>query len=257
MSYEKRMKKPPNRRANLKLVRAAPPRIRDRDLQIFTRFPPEDVAAIAAGDLDANAVPAHVPQWERVDIDTDLMMHLSSKVRGPEETRIVYAIEAFILAHQAGLYPPKWVCDFLAERFAKWHADNGHTSLDKILGLTRGKRKAGAMKAALLAERNQMLALDVARFVELGAAISDGAEAVAARLEAEKGWDTSGHNLGNVGAERIEFIYRASSLATDRSRILEALKRSGIRKWLMRFPKLSIPKSLRSYTISVTKSPVL
>lgn len=46
-----------------------------------------------------------------------------------------YVIEAFLTAHQAGVYPPIWVLSYLSEIFKDWKNSQGTKSLDQLLRL--------------------------------------------------------------------------------------------------------------------------
>lgn len=49
-----------------------------------------------------------------------------------ERRKPIYAIEALLTAHEAGLYPPMWALNDIVERFRKWYRQKGERSLDKF-----------------------------------------------------------------------------------------------------------------------------
>jgi hypothetical protein len=52
-----------------------------------------------------------------------------------------YAIEAFMYCHDAGVYPPLSVLDWLDGAFARYHKSNGTDDLVKLLGLKNKRGK--------------------------------------------------------------------------------------------------------------------
>lgn len=80
------------------------------------------------------------------------------------ESDAVHAINAFITAHEANLYPPLWVLNFLYEIFSQWQKQDCKESLDKLLGLKglkrRGKR-VSYTEAINLTKRNHELSDEV------------------------------------------------------------------------------------------------
>lgn len=52
-----------------------------------------------------------------------------------EQRKPIYAIEALLTAHEAGLYPPMWALNDIVERFGKWYRQKGKTSLDMFFGV--------------------------------------------------------------------------------------------------------------------------
>lgn len=78
----------------------------------------------------------------------------------------LYAMEAFVTAHHLGLYPPRWVLDWLHDAFSTYLASPEEEDLAKLLKAKRGKGKTPIKKEAqkLQVETNAMnhiLALNV------------------------------------------------------------------------------------------------
>lgn len=174
-----------------------------RRFEVFTKLPPKDLSA-------EDAQLPHVGEYE-LGIDG---AWLGAKYDHYSRSKnIVYALEAFILARQLGVYPPPWVIDALAHRFEKWHTGQGLESMDVVLGLRakgRGRRDPAFAKLRY-EERDEMLSLDCARLVALGATVDAAAAAVAERLKATKGWDKSGWKLRPLDEDQVKKRYQALS----------------------------------------------
>lgn len=190
-----------------KLFKLTPPK--GRQLQVFTYFPPNDTWPEAWGPEQLNRHRAHVLESGLL-IDESWLALMLKKGSFENTQNPVYAIEALLLAHELELYPPKWAIDFLASRFKLWHERQGKDNLEKVLGLKTGRGVDPAFKQDMMEERDEMLALDVARLIELGAPISIDAAAalVAYRLTENKQWDRTGWKLGNIKEDRIKRAYR-------------------------------------------------
>lgn len=85
------------------------------------------------------------PEFLRRSVDETAVLLLDMKRKCFEqEKESVYAIEAFIIAHRAGVYPPMWALDRIAEVFSDWHKQKGEKKLDEHFELNQlcGQRKA-------------------------------------------------------------------------------------------------------------------
>ena len=101
----------------------------------------------------------------------------------------LYAMEAFTTAHHLGLYPPRWVLDWLNDAFSKYLASPDEEDLAKLLKAKRGKGKTPIKKETRRLQietnaMNQILALNLR-----GIAIEKAAAMVEEQFEA-RGIDT-------------------------------------------------------------------
>jgi hypothetical protein len=219
-------------------------KLRRRHYEVFTKFPPADIEAVARGELELNATPAHLAEWE-LSAEITGFLPLILKAYGSEENKGLRAMDALCLAHELGYYPPRWACDHFAKAFSEWNAARGKISLDRVLGLRPGRGKDPAYKSDLISARNQMVLMDVKRFVSLKVSVSQAAALASLRMQHEN-WDQSGWNLGNLSAEAIEKLYYASGWARDDSYLpLKNWTNRDIAEWLAHFPEVDLPPALR------------
>jgi len=97
----------------------------------------------------------------------------------------LFAMEAFVTAHQLGLYPPRWVLDWLYTAFGKYLSSSQGEDLAALLLVKRGKgetpiKKEGRKLHAENAAMQQIFHLNVG-----GASIENAAAIVAERYEAQ------------------------------------------------------------------------
>lgn len=222
------------------------------ELQAFTTMPRANMDRVSRGEEKLNPTPAHFPEWKFPHgVDDKTQVALITK-RGSfySSRNPTYAIEAFLLATQAGLYPPVWVVEWLANGFKKWHSNEGKENLDTILGL-RGTGKDPAYPAALKADRDQLVCLDMARLRELGVSISKAAALAVGRLE-DKLTNTSKWEVKGYDVERAKQLYRASHWPgvfekTTTSRYpLRQWKEGQIKAWLSEFRAAELPVALKN-----------
>ncbi len=97
----------------------------------------------------------------------------------------LYAMEAFVTAHHLGLYPPRWVLDWLYDAFANYLTSSEEEDLAKLLKAKRGQGTQPIIKESrkLKTESNamnQILGLNIS-----GTSIDDAAAIVAERFEVQ------------------------------------------------------------------------
>ena len=99
----------------------------------------------------------------------------------------VHLIQAFMLAHQAGIYPPLWVLNSLCEAFKGLQISGGVKSLDTLLGLRSGKKgnNSPSYKRAAREDREQIIMLNIHRLVVLGLDPERAIELIVLRLTRE------------------------------------------------------------------------
>lgn len=156
----------------------------------------------------------------------------------------IYAAESFCASIFAGKYPEwpilKWLEKGLL-RSLEIHRTNQakpKNSLDHILGFSSKKGGTPGMRAALNAERNQMLLLDMARLrslvftkstgKDLKLSIDDAAAMVAGRLKNTPDWNKSSWSIKKLGVDFLVKLYNAWSL---RGALELQLKNEQTSKW--------------------------
>jgi len=175
-------------------------------LECFTLHPPKKEISVE----DLKRISAYVTELEL----TKTMDNVSEKAlltKGGTFERTnnpVYAIEAFLLTHKAGLYPPIWVLNFMAKVFTKYHETFGEVSLDDLFGFKKWKGQDPAFKQVMNEERDEILMIDVFRLHLLGFSIEDASYMVAMKLKETQGWDRTGLGLRKLSAKTIEFKYK-------------------------------------------------
>lgn len=209
----------------------------ERKLQIFTTMPPPDAEA------EAVEFP-HVGEHE-LDLNDETAGLITKRDSFLQTGNPVLAIEAFVLACRAGLYPPTWVAHFLAERFQHWHNRQGRSSLDTLLGLRPGRGRDPAFKRLFIEERNEILTIDMARLVALGATIDEAATMCAERLKNTENWNQSGWSMKSIDVPTLRKLYRASTFKGNGAYYLNRWSADQVRNWLRLFPSYSMPETLK------------
>ena len=153
-----------------------------------------------------NKIPAHVAELS-CDLGKAYIPLVSAKDSFKKSQNPVYAIQAFLLAHEAGMYPPLWVLNYMHKVFKKYWESNGKKSLDILFGFSRGKGQETAFKSVLSGDRDEMLMRDVFRLNLLGYSISQASHMVSRRLEETEAWDKTGLNLNELAGDTINDRY--------------------------------------------------
>ena len=221
-------------------------------LEAFTLHPPAE-----ASIEDLKKVSGYITEFDFSKIfkgDTLEWISLLSKGGSFERTKNpVYLIEAFLIAHNNGLYPPMWVLNFIADVFKRYHDSLGELSLDKLFGCKRWKGQEPPFKTVLNEERDEMLMIDVWRLNLLGYSIDEASAMVAAKLENNKKWDKTGLKLSSLSEGTIQSIYKKkwSKLFKDEAFLKGAenfLKDNNKfkKEFLKTFPTYSFPVSKKT-----------
>lgn len=190
-------------------------------------------------------LPGHVSEFE-INPQTAMLLEIKrghfKRTKNP-----ILAIEAFLIAHEARIYPPLWVLDFMEGAFKKWHGSKDKESLDKGFGLTGGKGSTRPYKLLLHEERDAMLCFDVFRLSLLGYSVQEASHIVASRLKETPSSEFDKDRLGieKLSARTIEDIYgekqgKGEYDAYTRQRTLKWLK-DNKEAFLSNFPKHSFP----------------
>jgi len=157
----------------------------------WIKHPPHEIEADENGRVQQPAlVLTEYELLERVGGDPELFCALALK-RGPF-TNPVHAIEAIILAHDAELYPPLEVMDWLVSCLREWHEKGGRITMDAAMALKspKGGQTANAMREAIKAQFKEelMIELNKLRFV-FDLTIQEAAGMISARLDKNSNWN--------------------------------------------------------------------
>lgn len=159
-----------------------------RPTQKLTK-PPDDIVNLyvkhlPVGDLLADEVPMLSVREFDPCIPTDIWLTLAiRRMAYQERGDAVALIEAFLSAHDAGLYPPMWVLDALAKGFHAYYRGQGEKPLADALGLNLGSGKSH-FKESATSELHQQLALELFRLKTcFSLTIAESAEMLEAKLE--------------------------------------------------------------------------
>jgi len=164
----------------------------------------------------------------------------------------IVAMEGFIVANQAGLYPPLWVLNFFTESFEIYHENLGEVSLDKVLGLTRGKGQTNAFKELIIKERNENIIKEAYRLCHLfNMSIEKAAYMVFRRIEHmnEQGdWNKTPLTIRALSEDSIrDLINRGDDPFKDQEYLasLPNMPIEGKLKWIAPYPDDSLPEEVR------------
>lgn len=154
-----------------------------------------------------------------------------------------HAIDAFVKAHEASLYPPLWVLNFLYDIFREWQRQDCKTSIDVLLGLKGEKRRGKRVsytEAINLTKRNHELSEAVHCLILL----FDFKIYEASKAVSERRYET---HKEYVNPETLKTIYskQYSKYYEEVHSLRESLKEwtdEQKAKFLQAFPKASLPQ---------------
>jgi hypothetical protein len=151
-----------------------------------------------------------------------------------------------MLAIQDGVYPPTEALRWLATGFRKWHDSQGKEGLDSALGMNVGKGQVPYFKRLLLAERDELLMMDMSRLTTLGATIAEAAAMVEKKLS-DADWNKTQHDMADLNAETLTARYSSSYIR----RVFSIEKRplndpAWVSQWLGAFDIAYMPEALKS-----------
>lgn len=169
--------------------------------------------------------------------------------RFKESRNPVLAIEAFISAIDAGVYPPVSVLQWLADGFRTYHDGQGvkGKTLEKALGLAGAPGRDPHFKQLLLEERNEMLFMDMDMLMYLGASREKSAELVADRLE-RADWNKSAWEMGDPNGSTLADTHARADRArlNDETATLMGLcDKERVARYLSNFSKDRLPPMLK------------
>ena len=187
----------------------------------------------------------YLSEWSDDVSDEARFILMGHKMRFEEDRNPIFAIEAFLTARAAKLFPPAWILAWLEEAFREFHDGQGKQSLEKILGLVPGRGQSPLFSKLLQDERDEMLCLDVWRLMTLfNTSLETASAMVEARLNETPYWDKSTYELRSLSAKTIADRYmkkwkRLFSAPDMRHRFLCSYTKAKADKFLKSFPSHS------------------
>jgi hypothetical protein len=218
------------------------------------RTPARKTKLKSAASHAASPGMAQSPDPFSSDNNAPLKASMFRKTQNP-----VYGLESFCISVEEGVVPDEHILKWLRECFLlclEHHRLNRATkknSLDHIMGLSSKPGGTPAYKTALLAERNEMLLLDIARLRSLPMRLTtdEAAEMAARRLADTRDWNKSSWKLANIGHDTLVKSYnRWPSHLKLEERLKDIVTGKWgpdkIREYLRQYPHDSLPPKLRS-----------
>lgn len=155
----------------------------------------------------------------------------------------VHAIEAIIMSHDAGLYPPRDVIEWLVSSLRKWHEKGGRITMDQAMVIKSlgGGQTANATKEAIRKQFQEGLMdeLNNLRFV-FGLTIGAAAGLISVRL-GETNFNKTIFPLPKYGTMTLVEMYRegkCSRLVSDAMKEkLRTISDEEKRKILIHYPR--------------------
>lgn len=203
----------------------------------YTLNPPE-------GDFnkeEIKKIPAYILDGEKMANDklSEVMISLDLCERGFEKEgrrKAIFAIEAFLVAHYDGLYPPMWALNDIAERFRKWYARRGNTSLDMFFGVDTYKGETPIFKVDAIQHRNEGLYYTIFALKHLfKLTLEEASHMAAERLQG---------TLNAISEETIKDKYKKSELRNfrkDTEKIFSGWADDKKIQFIKTFPEESFP----------------
>lgn len=220
---------------------------------IFTRHPVKEKHPFEEmpSKIELSGLPS--PYVSDLDLDPTVMLPLACKensFRGTQNP--VYLIEAFLLAHESGYYPPMWVLSRIAEVFREYHASNGDKDIEKLFGFKSGVGRTSAFQTLIEEERDELLTVDVFKLnVLFKISIEDASYMVASRLAESPDWNKTSVDIKEISAETIKDKYlRKWKKIWDNEylrRKIKVMPREAKIAFLKAFPMHSIPPKFRDF----------
>jgi len=118
-----------------------------------------------------------------------------------EDGNPIHAVRAYLIASDAGMYPPEWVLAFIEGGFRSWYDGSGTISMDKAMGLT-GRGKKPAFKEHAMSGRDYAIRLSVWMLIYLGFSLKEAARMEQSRLQAEEKTFIDEKRIMNICAAR-------------------------------------------------------
>lgn len=209
-------------------------------MEIFTRYPPNKNIPLDKLEKIPEAYVSGPEIGPSAFFDLWRLNSRFEKMGNP-----VHAIEAFLIAHEAELYPPAWVIDWLLKAFRAYHVSYGKKDLLSLLGFRKSRGQPKAFKKAFIEARNHRLTWDVFVLNKFGGfSVKDAAEMVSNRLKNTPDWDKTGLQLTALDGPSLAVIY-SNQYVSDFNGMSEELMeacRQGFernkKEYLKQFPKI-------------------
>ena len=217
------------------------------DLTILTEHPPKcNPPKSNISQEELNKIPAHIKITPNYLYDNALIDHLFQRATAfKKTTNPIYAIEAFLIAHDAGLYPPMWVLNYMAEIFNDWHELQGTKSLDELFELKPIPGQARLYKTDKEERRDEQLCGHVYLLKTLfDFTIEEASYMASRRLEETPNWNKTQFDLKAITDYTIQDRYYKkwgkiySSLYPKEDIIMTKEEKI---EFLKQFPKDSFP----------------
>ncbi|MBI5749547.1 MAG: hypothetical protein HZA00_10520 [Nitrospinae bacterium] len=175
-----------------------------------------------------------------LEISFDLEL-LKTDFEKERRRKPICAIEALLIAHKAGLYPPMWALNYISEAFRKWYEKKGSVSLDRFFGVDTYKGETPIFKTDMLEKRNESVCLTVFVLKTLfGFSIEDASYLTARRLKGSPNWFA----VKSITEDTIADIYKKKySKIYNKAKSLKGIQWSQKKKldFLLSFPKDAFP----------------
>ncbi len=191
---------------------------------------------------------------------TATRIHLKASELGFAQTKNpIYAIQAFLIANGSGLFPPLWALDWVNEGFQRYYDGQGLVSLDKALGIAKGRGENSPFKALIEQERDDQLARDIFRLTTLfPISANEAATMVAERIKNTPNWNKTAYkSLKALSPATLEDKYSRELKASwdtplNRKILKEGWSPSRAQEFLNSFPKSAWPINL---SLRLSKAP--
>ncbi len=158
----------------------------------------------------------------------------------PSKKNPIFAMEAFLLFHRVGLYPPHWVLDWMEKAFSDYLESGGEEDLLYLLGVKRGPGKTEIFKEHRTQTYENNMMHEIGHLTLLRISIEKAAEMVSARLDKE--------NFDHPTTETLmeRFSKRGwSKIYKQLEKILPSSRLDAIRAGLSNYPGDTIPAKFR------------
>jgi hypothetical protein len=184
-----------------------------KDMDVFTRYPSflnvEYFKYRNRQDLD-NQIREYLDHSRayitETDIDTLTFLGLRMKEESFQKTKNpIYAIEGFLLAKNANLYPPFWVLEWLSKGFEEYYKSNGRKPIDQLLGFT-----GRVFKKLIEEDRDEWLMINIWRLTRFcGFNEKIAAKMVSQNLKNTPGWNKTGLKIRTPDGSTLTTKYSA------------------------------------------------
>lgn len=214
------------------------------DMYILTKYSPKEHLS----DAELCKIPAYFKPTSKEDLDKQFWTTLIGMGVAFKKTKNpIYAIETFVFAHKAGIYPPLWVLNYMAEIFDDWKNLNGKKSLDELFELKPMPGQAPLYQKDKEERRDEMLCMDVyALNTFFDFTIEEACYMAARRLEESDNWNKTSLDLKAISADTIKDRYKRKwgkiiRFLYDSGELQELNQKEDKIAFLKQFPKDSFP----------------